>query len=309
MKPIYYIALLFILWTSCKKDLRFLELEVDNKPVVNSVFHADSFPQASVTHSLSPQGVIKFETDKNATVNIFQQNEFLGSLNEFILQDTMFNWGVFTNSNINIDNLSGETVQLKVETANGTVTSETKIPPKPLVHDITINDLVVDVQDGWLEETSDINIDAKIHFGIEFIPGEENFYSVSVWAMSTPYYYGWINPVAQEKLHVASNHPAVLKTFYYNEGLIFKQTDFTTDVISLTIDLNDSFLIQETNNPEVFLEIKSIPKDYYEYQLSLYQQMLGEADAFSDPRNVHSNIEGGYGIFAIYNSITYKLTP
>jgi hypothetical protein len=57
------------------------------------------------------------------------------------------------------------------------------------------------------------------------------------------------------------------------------------------IDPNERFKIQ----------VLSTNKDFYLYRYDFYNQAVGDGDPFSLPQRVHSNIEGGLGIFATYS--------
>lgn len=49
----------------------------------------------------------------------------------------------------------------------------------------------------------------------------------------------------------------------------------------------------------LFVSVKSISRDRYLYEKSLGALLLNDGNPFVEPANVHSNVEGGFGIFSI----------
>ena len=55
------------------------------------------------------------------------------------------------------------------------------------------------------------------------------------------------------------------------------------------------------------LRLNSISKAYYDYSITYFKQNLAEKDFYADPVRVYSDVQGGYGIFAGYNTTEAKL--
>lgn len=77
------------------------------------------------------------------------------------------------------------------------------------------------------------------------------------------------------------------------------------DESGTTIIKNISF--SSDDEPEYYLEVRSISKSYFDYQTSVELYFKGRYPEFGAgaiiPYNLYSNIESGYGIFCSYNSI------
>jgi hypothetical protein len=61
------------------------------------------------------------------------------------------------------------------------------------------------------------------------------------------------------------------------------------------------------DSTEFVIQLHSISKAYYDYAISFYKQNQAEKDFYAEPVSVFSNIEGGYGIFAGYNTSEAKV--
>ena len=57
---------------------------------------------------------------------------------------------------------------------------------------------------------------------------------------------------------------------------------------------------ESAREPSIIFYVNSMSDDYFEYQRSL--ENSGYHDPFSEPLQIFSNIEGGRGVFAGYNS-------
>jgi hypothetical protein len=60
-------------------------------------------------------------------------------------------------------------------------------------------------------------------------------------------------------------------------------------------------------NYNLYLELRTISRAYYNYSYSLLQQVQAVSDPFSEFKNVYTNVKGGYGIFAGYQTTRKKV--
>lgn len=72
--------------------------------------------------------------------------------------------------------------------------------------------------------------------------------------------------------------------------------------------MSDNNDIKQSDTANIYIEIKSVSKDFYLYQKTLKEYYNSINNPFSEPAEVYSNIKLGYGIFAGYNSVIDTFT-
>ena len=60
-------------------------------------------------------------------------------------------------------------------------------------------------------------------------------------------------------------------------------------------------------NQEIFVQLKSVSEDYFNYFNTVSLQSWTSGDPFSEPVQVYSNVQDGFGIFAGYQSSWHKI--
>ena len=83
------------------------------------------------------------------------------------------------------------------------------------------------------------------------------------------------------------------------EGLFFSDENFEGELAEIIINYSD-FEVEE--DAEVILELRHITEDYLLFDLSLELAFNSNDNPFSEPVQVKSNIENGFGVFALWNS-------
>ena len=83
------------------------------------------------------------------------------------------------------------------------------------------------------------------------------------------------------------------------EGLFFSDENFEGELAEIIINYSD-FEVDE--DAEVILELRHITEDYLLFDLSLELAFNSNDNPFSEPVQVKSNIENGFGVFALWNS-------
>ncbi len=124
-------------------------------------------------------------------------------------------------------------------------------------------------------------------------PSEENFYR--------------INLVTGMGIHnsffLESNDPAAEESADYR-SLIINDVQFNGEEYRLQI-LHYSYL---DSLEDVFIEFSAISEDQYKFDKLLNSFQENEDNPFNTVAQLHSNIEGGLGLFAIENTIVMKVT-
>lgn len=82
-----------------------------------------------------------------------------------------------------------------------------------------------------------------------------------------------------------------------SQGLIFNDNSFNGTEMTLDLKLENTYI--EPNNHYLYVRFSKITRDRYLYLKSKKTYYDTEGNPFSEPVTIHSNIEGGYGIFGL----------
>ena len=90
---------------------------------------------------------------------------------------------------------------------------------------------------------------------------------------------------------------------------VFTNKSFEPGIQNVDINLDGWTKNHFANLDSIQFNIKlhSISKAYYDYAISFYKQNQAEKDFYAEPVSVFSNIDGGYGIFAGFNTVEAKI--
>jgi len=190
----------------------------------------------------------------------------------------------------------GTEYQIKVEAPEmETAYASTLSPNLPNVLSIYYDSIsiIIDHQ-GWYEEYKLVEITFKDE------AKTENFYQISIEGFMLPHYYNPdMSPLDStwEEIRFHTEDPAVKiddQTLYDLKGMWF--SDIFIDGKEHTLKLLlDRWYFERVGKLRVYFS--SATKDGYLFAKTYRAQRLASHDPFSEPVNVHSNIENGYGIF------------
>ena len=83
---------------------------------------------------------------------------------------------------------------------------------------------------------------------------------------------------------------------HYDFGILIDRADL---VPGEPLHFNFVDWVLENNElRRVFVELRSITKEYYKYHSTLARQLIVRQDPFAEPVTIYNNIEGGYGNFS-----------
>lgn len=157
-------------------------------------------------------------------------------------------------------------------------TGKVELPPSVLVISATY------VADGGKDEFGD-DVSA-IDILIDDPAGEENFYKLGLWGN---------NPNSQGTISIESNDPSTSESRNYL-NLIVSDTQFDGQQYRLRILFNQN---EGSNNSSFLLQFSSISKDQYRFDKILESASENAENPFTTPVQLHTNIDGGIGLFAI----------
>ncbi len=83
---------------------------------------------------------------------------------------------------------------------------------------------------------------------------------------------------------------------HYDFGVLIDKEDLVPGM-PLTFNFVD-WVLEDNELRRVFVELRSITKEYYKYHSTLARQLIVRQDPFAEPVTIYNNIEGGYGNFS-----------
>lgn len=266
--------IIMVLLISCEKKVNINIEDQIPKMVINGILNNSD----TLTVQVSESRDIFFEDNlpliSNATVIIFDSFH-----NTF---DTLTNLadGYYQISTVNFKPEINYTL---LAYANGfeSVHASTHLP-KP------INNFVVDT----------IRIVDKMRYEVSFFDdlGEENFYIFRI--KQNPFFsYGsfQINEdICTNQLNL-ENENSTFSNENCSSYFLFKDTHFNGTTFVFSAEHLINYIADST---EVILSLSSISKEYFKYKVTSDAYNEVQPDPFSQPVQVYTNIENGFGIFA-----------
>ena len=214
----------------------------------------------------------QFEVIEDALVNIFDGSS------EILLNHTQD--GIYES---NAPLAADKTYQLKVTHPNyPTLSSNLTVPTQPSAVNIkfTIN-----------EDTN-----SRLEFELDDVPDIDNQYFIEAKAI-------YITPDGWESSQlIYFNEDTPLVDFSIIDGsksrLFFNDQIFQGGNIEFKFDTNID------NYTDIIFTIAHVDENFYRYNQSVDRQSNNTENPFAEPSPIHSNINGGLGIFAAYHSVT-----
>lgn len=264
-----YIICILIFVNSCTKDADVKLPAVASKLVINSFLSPqDSLVKVTVTLSqplYNNSNSGQYYNVSDATVQI---ND--GSVTKTLLYNSVTNYYYIPFSQLPI--VVGNTYYLTVSTPDGkNVNASTSIPTANSTLTFS-SQVVIDPNQGDQYSITANWIDS---------PGTEDYYRIAFYAKQF--------------------YPGDIDTTYYSA---FSDNFSDKDNDGKTFNQNFTVYSQNSTGSEGELYLIHATKEYYLFHTKL-ADAAGSGNPFSEPVQMYSNINGGYGIFAGFNQ--YKL--
>ncbi|MFO7756698.1 MAG: DUF4249 domain-containing protein [Bacteroidales bacterium] len=293
MKRVILYSFIIVMTTlACTKVIDIDFPAHESKPVVNSFIGADSIIQVHVNTSVP---VLEPDT-------IFPDDALVLLYKDNTPRDTLT-----FQSNRYMSDYTGEigceyAVKVLIP-GYDTVFSETKVPERPQIYDLSHkHDIIID---------QDRIHYSQLKFTIRDSDPEVNYYEFDIIEKysseytpeDTTYGFTWlgnnVDPVLEDEGLLDYNPPTMVFT-----DRLFNGSDYT-------MTINYTSPNNHTDSYDVILKFNSVSSDYYYYKrkLAIFTSTL-YADVFfggPEPVELYSNIKGGYGIFASYTSSEYVI--
>lgn len=284
---ILYLIIILLASYSCEDDIN-LDLNSDSPVmVVNALAGNDSLIRVHVSLSKQLQNNDVQKTLADATLSIYEEGKLLGKLNT--AEDGWYEIQSTFQANLNY--------RVVVHHSQyESISAETRIPFK------------IGISDCKLTKS-----ESSYHFQLEFQDQSysKDYYMILLYAV----------------MDVENNQQNALLSYYsddiiFEDNLLENTTDLERNLLRGSLCFSDynhngekfdiSFYTpigDSTNeNPTFKVKLLHISKDYYAYERSKIMISNREDLPFYKKINLHSNINGGAGIFAGYSLDEWKIT-
>jgi len=339
---IYLSILLGIFFlASCEKEIEFKGEITDPLIVVNCFITPDSVLTAHVSESrFFLLDNVTFRNVKNADISVWVNGTFKEKM-------SLVENGIYKGTYAPV---IGDSIKLMVKVPTmKDVSCEDLIAAKPEIISIDTTDLwtgqTYDIQYGsqttnggqtiYTNDTIAVVTGHQINYTLKFKDNvnEKNFYrlvvvtkehyykidsttSDTITVIRENYYFNFTDVVSGNN---ANNDPLSMGDFSANNAYnVFSDELFNGKTYSLTFSTNEDvyqyksdykYGVEMPGKKEVDVYLQSISKSYYFYLKSRPAALNGN-DFFSEPVQIHNNIEGGIGILGSYtpsNVMTIEL--
>lgn len=275
--------LLFILFSSCTKEVDIALPPIESKLVVTSLFTADSLLKVHISKSVSITDTADLIVE-NATATLYKNGTFL----EILDYDSN---GFYISTNIL---KTTENYEIKVEAPSfQQVQSIAQIPEQ--VKLIATNF----TQNAGVDEEGDNFSTVSIQFHDQ--ESTQDFYEIQFYEEHLGYedekfVYGF-GGFSYDPIIKAEGDQE-----YYPDYLLLSDELINGESVNLDINFFDRSSSDRTL--KIYLEFRAVSRDYYLYKKSLMRHLANQFpdiwDGTGEPAQLFTNIKNGYGIFAGY---------
>ncbi len=179
------------------------------------------------------------------------------------------------------------------------ISAEAVVPSTPEVGDIVYKVDATKDFDGY--DLDELTVELTDH------PGEENFYLVSAYLQTddtlhfrSPFTDRDTFIVRTRQIYLGGDNLIVEEA--YGDRVVFNDHSFEGQKNKVRI-MSYGFGSSSTPDSLVTVVVTAISHDRYLFEKSLGRIWFNDDNPFVEPDNVHSNIEGGFGVFSIENSL------
>lgn len=306
---IFILSNLFLLITSCEKEVQLNIEEVDSKLAILCDFSPDEPFVLELSKSRSINSTnLGGNIINNADVQICVNNEIIETIppiNTSSDANTKYQSIVAVPKIKQVYTLKVEVDGLEPITATSSIPEAIEISHSS-VGAVTAFETDNDEMEGY-----------EVRLGVQFEDpaNETNYYQISFRqeVISSE------QSAQPNSIEVSSNDSYsfidedIINNFnLIDGGILFK--DLTFNGTTKEFVFQPKFFYKPGTPPNtatpinIIIELRSVSEEYYKYYTSVYRQASQENTPFSNPTVIYSNIKNGYGIFAGYSKNTVK-TP
>jgi hypothetical protein len=288
-----YLIFITILLSSCETIVKVDIPQHKPSIVVNSVIDPSEKFQVHLSKSLGSLDSAPLSNINNAEVEVYENDVFIEKL-------TFEQDGNYSSSNISAK--LGRNYKIIAKAAPyDQVSAEARIPQPVSIENIVIKDSAfVDANMG---------VKSSLSLTINDPGSVRNYYMVELF--ETDSLYSRLSPK-----YITPRDPA-LESDDYSSTFLFSDVHFDGKAYRLEMEfynwleglydpVTGEYVYPEGKRHYV-IEFSTISREYYLYKTSFNKQMMNSFNPFSEPVQVFSNINNGYGIFAGKVKISYQI--
>lgn len=301
--PIIVLAFMLVLQTACEKKLEFEGEVLTSKLVVNDDFDPTRSWSVHVSNSLSVIDNASLRAIEDAEVNIFNGNELVESL-------THTNDGFY--HSFDMLPLPNVNYTIAVSAPGFEPVSSSSFAPE--------NNLEIsNIDTSYFEQEFSDSRSLRLDITIKDTQVGQNYYGIGATSV-------FINPETLQETHnqlYLNSSDLIFDASSgdnkYGESLPFDDVLFNNSqyILSVNIDEIDgqyqeiydefgNYIGFELVPPSVLiLKIFSYSEELYLFNKSINSYENNDGDPFSQPTQIFSNIEGGFGIFGGFTEDEY----
>ncbi|MBN2890344.1 MAG: DUF4249 domain-containing protein [Bacteroidales bacterium] len=284
MRVIIFLSLI-LLFLSCTKQIEITQKFHDPKYVVNCLFSNDNIFEINLTKSIQINDTNTYVV-KNAEIELFENGVFVENLfwND---SSKKYNSTIFPTSN--------KIYTIVVTTDDNIVLTATDtLPSRVEITELSYN------QFAYINDEADLMSENTLYFNTNL--QAINFYQIMMFFDIENFPFNWENLKSRDSIILKE------QTFTYStKYLIFSDKIFYQNPSSISF----SFKYSDFSPLNYIIQFKRISYSYFMFKkmlrLHIDNQNSDIWDGVSDPVQMYSNIENGYGIFAGYTIDTIHL--
>jgi hypothetical protein len=270
---------LCLLFMACETELD-LDLPAHQPRVaLNSFFTADSVLSVNLSksqHISAPDAFINIE---NAEVLIFEDEQEVGELSHT-------GQGIYSISTFKSE--PGKSYRIKVA-ADGLPSVEAMdiIPvKKPEIISMTLDTSSF----TFFEE------EYKVHFRFKDEAGVANYYNLELLHVETL----TNGRTKVNSVRIFTDEPDIASlTPSQGRGITFTDKEIEGQNVVFTVYIPRALI---DSGEKIVVILKNISRAYYDYETTLYNQLITNNDPFKESSPVYTNVKDGFGIFAGYQA-------
>ncbi len=301
----FIFLVIIVIFISCSKEI-IVDIPVkDYKLVVNSTISPFIAPNPQTVFAKVNRSTHITDTASNtilsdATVCLFGDGEVIDTL---LFVDSL---GIYVLNRFWFPN-QGVDYALKAEHSGyKTVTASTKIPEQVKIIDTVVTPMVM------VNEAGDIFNEVALTF--KDPPNEKNYYEIVLSVPGIDYYSNdlYYRLSSSDKLISRENYYPPLERFDIEKPKYLLFSDVGIDGEQYCIKFNykpprafDGINGNYLESHIIYFQLRNVPFEYYAFKTAWIQQTNSQIENVlyggTEPQNIYTNIENGYGLFSGFN--------
>ncbi len=300
---ILYITVLSVLFTACYKDIELYQNnDTGQKPVIYSYLFTDSTIKVFVTRTAYPGQLDTSIWLDNAQVNIYENGQLLDNSPEY-QEDVLGPSNPFASAYVSsFKPIAGNTYTIQVNALEQTAEATVQMP-QPV--NITTFQTIAITTDTTGYPFTKISGTLKLSFADP--DGEENYYLLTVYTRypltsvqigDSTVITAWQNISLISPFNQNSSSGLLVTIppgYITGNGYAFSDLRYNGQQVDFLININGQ-AYAENNEIKIYAALMSINKSLYEYYISVHQMQQSRMSPFTEPSNVYTNVQGGYGL-------------